>query len=602
MAKSSNKSAQPKCDSKEIALKSFFLGPQAENAAWVMDLLSGVFERWTNWRKSLFPKDGRAISTQDQNSKNFMERRRAFEATTQELLTRLEKEVPKFSPRYVGHMFSEVSLPALVGHIVTLLHNPNNISGESSRIGTQIENEAIEFLLSMVGFLKEEGTGHFTSGGTIANLEALIRAQSRMALWLSSRAVLKAQGKIKEFDPVLSAHQGWQSFDESMNEIKRALIDPLEIAKWKFGVGNPRELSDRIEVLSGGQEFLGPILLVPENKHYSWQKGCRMLGLGTEALWPIRLDANGRLSIGHLRQLIDLAIVKGRPILLVVSVAGTTELGGIDPVDQVQALLDQWKRASGINIWHHVDAAYGGFFRTLDLKATEVFSTGIKQALTAISRADSVTLDPHKLGYVPYASGAFLTRDWRDYYFSTFEDAPYIDFDQVQDRGPYTIEGSRSAAGAIATWMTAKTMGLNPEGYGLLLERTARIAKELAERLKQEDLPIQIAPGCDTNILCFTCAYLNESISRSNKRTLQVFEAFSPHRNSSFIVSKTTLHWKSYSTYLDEWTQQWSAGRDADAVVLIRMTMMNPFFSSVETDVNYLDLYVQELKKALDEL
>jgi hypothetical protein len=88
----------------------------------------------------------------------------------------------------------------------------------------------------------------------------------------------------------------------------------------------------------------------------------------------------------------------------------------------------------------------------------------------------------------------------------------------------------------------------------------------------------------------------------SNKRTLQVFDAFSPHRNSSFIVSKTTLHWKSYSTYLDEWTQQWSAGRDADAVVLIRMTMMNPFFSSVETDVNYLDLYVQELKKALDEL
>ena len=603
MARSTKSALKSKCDPKEIALKSFFLGPQAENAPWVLKLLDSVFERWTKWRKSLFPSDGFAISSSDQHSHSFIERKEAFEKVTMELLGRLEEEVPKFSPRYVGHMFSEISLPALFGHVVTLLHNPNNISGESSLIGTQIENEAVEFLLSMVGFSHQSGAGHFTSGGTIANLEALIRAQSRMALWLATQAALKEAGKINSFDSTLSAHLGWSQFDVAMSKIEAASISLNEIAKWKMGVANPRELSDRLEVLSGGQEFLGPVLLVPENKHYSWKKGCRILGLGADALWPIQLDAKGRLSVDHLKQLIDLAIVKGRPILLIVSVVGTTELGGIDPVNQVQDVLDHWKRGSGIHIWHHVDAAFGGYFRTVDLKNSEVLSLQSKDALQSMARVDSVTLDPHKLGYVPYASGAFLTREKRDYHFSTFDDAPYMEFYEQRDRGTYTIEGSRSAAGAIATWMTAKTMGLDVNGYGLLLERAARISKELGLNLIQEKLPIQLAPGCDTNILCFSCAKPGEALSQSNERTLQVFDRFSTkHKESAFIVSKTSLHWKSYSALLDQWTASWMAKRDADAVVLIRMTMMNPFFSSVETKVNYSNLYVQELRDVLASL
>ncbi len=602
MAKSTKSPVKSKCDPKEVALKSFFLGPQAENAPWALKLLNSVFARWTKWRKGLFPSDGCAISSSDQSSHSFIERKEIFEKVTMELLTRLEGEVPKFSPRYIGHMFSEISLPALFGHVVTLLHNPNNISGESSRVGTQLENEAIEFLLSMVGFQKQSGAGHFTSGGTIANLEALIRAQSRMALWLATQAVLKETGRMDSFDPTLSAHSGWDQYDVSMSKTGAASISQNEILKWKMGIANPRDLSDRLEILSGGQEFRGPVLLVPENKHYSWKKGCRMLGLGSEALWPIQLDSHGRLSIEHLKKLIDLAIVKGRPILLVVSVVGTTELGGIDPVDKVQDVLDHWKKESGIHIWHHVDAAFGGYFRTVDLNSSETLSLQSKEALQAMARVDSVTLDPHKLGYVPYASGAFLTREKRDYYFSTFDDAPYIDFDGAKDRGPYTIEGSRSAAGAIATWMTARTMGLDANGYGLLLERTARISKELGLRLFQEKLPIQIAPGCDTNILCFTCARLGEQISKSNERTLRVFDQFSPkRRESTFIVSKTSLTWKSYSAYLDQWTHSWIAKRDADELIMIRMTMMNPFFSSREMTVDYTDEFINALKAILIE-
>ncbi len=316
-----------------------------------------------------------------------------------------------------------------------------------------------------------------------------------------------------------------------------------------------------------------------------------------DALWPISLDENGNLSILSLTRLIERAERKKRPILLVVSVVGTTELGGIDPVHEVQDVLDRYRKKKGVQIWHHVDAAYGGFFRTLDLKSTTVFSEKLSRSLAAMSRADSITLDPHKLGYVPYASGAFLVRKKKDYFFAAFDDAPYLDFDKNTDRGPFTLEGSRSAAGAVGTWMSARTIGLNPSGYGLLLERTIRIRKDLSRQLAEAELPVQIAPGCDTNILCFACARKGELISVSNRRTMRLYDALSSKHRGAFIVSKTALRWKNYGAFLTSWTGSWSAIRDSDEIILIRMCMMNPFFKSIEMNVNYGMLFIQELRR-----
>ncbi len=572
------------CDPKEIALKSFFLGPQAENAPWVIQLVNQVLVRWSDWRKSLFPRDGIAVSFEDQESQEFKKRRRDFETVVQELMVRLEKEVPKFSPRYVGHMFSEISLPALLGHIVTLLHNPNNISGEASRIGIQIEDEAVGFLLSMVGYEKGVGTGHFTSGGTVANFEAVIRAHSRLNHWLIQGAIT-AEQKQTGFSVFQSAHQGWErnrnTQAEGINEIT-----------------NSYELAKKYERLSG-KSFLGPVIVIPQNKHYSWQKACHLVGLGDEALWAIPLDTKGKMSIPQLRKMLLKAEQEGRPILMVVSVVGTTELGGIDPVAEVHSLLEEWRIQKGIHVWHHVDAAYGGLFCSIDLEKSKTLSEENKTALRAIKYSDSLTLDPHKLGYVPYASGAFLTREKRNYYFKSFSNAPYIDFNPSLDKGPYTLEGSRSAGGAIATWMTAKTMGLDPEGYGLLIERTLRIRNELAHLLKEAEIDVKIAPGCDTNVLCFLLAKQGETLSESNDRTRKIFDVFSPKENGEFIVSKTVLQWSTHEEYLSEWTKEWGAKRDSEGVTLIRMCLMNPFFGSQETKVKYPEAFVRKLKEIL---
>ena len=165
--------------------KSFFLGPGAENADWVRELADQIIADWIKWRRATYPEDCVLITKKDKSDPQFKENIENIKKYLLELNERFGKEVPTFTPRYIGHMVSEISVPALLGHIITLLHNPNNIVQDVSLIGTQIEQEAIVALAEMIGYEPSQMRGHFTSGGTVANIEGLIRARSRVVYGVS---------------------------------------------------------------------------------------------------------------------------------------------------------------------------------------------------------------------------------------------------------------------------------------------------------------------------------------------------------------------------------------------------------------------------------
>jgi hypothetical protein len=126
-----------KCYPSEVSMKSLFLGPKAENSSWLLEQMLGILNNWFLWRKKLNPYDGPAVSAFDQNLKEFINKQNFVSENLKHLAALFEKEVPQFSPRYIGHMFSEVNLPALLGHFISLLHNPNIISHESAKVGIQ---------------------------------------------------------------------------------------------------------------------------------------------------------------------------------------------------------------------------------------------------------------------------------------------------------------------------------------------------------------------------------------------------------------------------------------------------------------------------------
>ena len=581
-------------DMKEVSLKSFFLGPQSENQDIVENLSIHILKDWFEWRKNLYPGDGNAISDKDRTSKYFVERKKLFETNVDKLLKRFRNEIPTFTPRYIGHMVTEISLPALMGHIITLLHNPNNITGEASRVGIKIEDEAIQDLAEMVGYDTENSIGHFTSGGTVANFEGTIRARARLARWLSLGALAKTQGhKISLFE---AAHMGWDRFENLFEELE---TDDLTLKPYHLNHSNPIAIAKKLNAIFDG-DFTGPVMLVPNNKHYCWEKAVTVLGFGEDAFWPVDIDERGKLDVSDLRAKVEKARKKQIPILMVVSVAGTTELGDFDPVDEVEEYLEEL-REEGIHIWHHVDAAYGGFFCAIGRDRKEVLTDSMISALDAISKSNSLTVDPHKLGYVPYSSGAFLCREQREYYSNSVK-APYINFDHMHDKGPQTLEGSRSAGGAVSTWLTSKSIGFNPEGYGTLLEKTIEARIHLEQKLENASPIIRVAPYSETNIACFCLAKPYEPTELSNKRTLNVYKAYAADKNNPFFVSKTDLTFEAYGKYLQSFIEQWGGQVNTDSLTLIRLTLMNPFFETEETDTNFSQAFIRDLLKTIQEL
>jgi len=548
----------------------YFLGPKSENAAWFRAEFQSILDQWFDWRRALFGEDPSPIPQDVRLTAEFLAEQEIISQKVHELGVLMTGEVPKYTPRYIGHMVSEQSIPALLGHFATLLHNPNNTSRDVARVSGAVEDEAIAMLAVMIGFDPTKAQGHFTSGGTLANFESVWRARYRMDHFLAmGLCVAEAAGQ--PFDPVAAAHMGWEKYEQL------ALAHSIEEADLRAAssvLGNPFDIAARIGA-AARREWRGPVLLVPGNKHFSWLKAANVFGLGEEAFWPIDLDVQGRLSLPALSSTIKRAHDAGRPVLAVVSVAGTTEAGEIDPVDAVCDELADW-RMSGVDIWHHVDAAWGGFLCSmLGGEAESGLDAHSRRALAAIRRVNSVTLDPHKLGYVPYACGAFIVRDISNYANSSFA-APYIDRAATNDRWMMTLEGSRSGVGAAAIWLTGKTLTFGPDRFGEIMAGTIESRRFFSEVLAAGEDMVRVLEPADSNILCFSLARPGERLSEANARTAKVFEGFAA--DPEFSVSKTVLSRENYGELINAHSGRYGGECDTDSLVLLRCVFMNPFW------------------------
>src|SRR6185503_8499950 len=156
-------------------IRAYMIGPKAENVDLFRQLVIEALDDHLRWRRNFYPCDNPAISSSDKNTEQF----RNFENRLRELLVEFladaKSGVPFFSPRYVGHMNTDLLLPGLVGYFVSMLYNQNNVAGDSSPMTCRLEREVIAMLARMVGFLPAAGTaeepgGYLCSGGTTANI------------------------------------------------------------------------------------------------------------------------------------------------------------------------------------------------------------------------------------------------------------------------------------------------------------------------------------------------------------------------------------------------------------------------------------------------
>jgi len=220
-----------------------------------------------------------------------------------------------------------------------------------------------------------------------------------------------------------------------------------------------------------GADIRRGVLYTSDQAHHSVLKSAKLAGVMPDRVRAIASDERYRLRVDLLRGAIAADRAAGLTPFAVVSSAGTTNTGAVDPLDAVADLC------ATEQIWHHVDGAYGAFFWLCD-----ELKNGV---LRGLSRADSLTLDPHKGMFLPYGTGALLVRDGAALRAAHEATADYLpamphpsDFYDPSQHGP---ELSRGFPG-LRVWLSIKLCGAAAfreaiaEKRALAIEAANRIA------------------------------------------------------------------------------------------------------------------------------
>ena len=621
------------------ALDACFLGPYGENDTLLEKLVTEFLRDHVYWRRNFHPEDPPAIPTRAAQHPDYQ----AFEARMRHelhaLSAALKKSVPFHSPRYIGHMASDLLLPGLAAQMLALPYNPNNVSEDAAPVTVEMEVRAGLQLARMFGYVDDPARvdcafGHLTSGGTLANYQAL-----RLALSLKAFPVALRTAGVPD---IALPDDDWQAFS-------LAPVEAIELlARWqRWLIAQPptvrrqwqaRVEAQRIETLGLAGFFdrhpplRPPLVLAPVTAHYSWSKGMKLLGLGRAQL-ELLPERGMRLDADALQSTLERCLRERQPVLLSVAVLGTTEYGTVDPVHRVVDARDAMA-ARGLGFCVHVDAAWGGYLATLFRNPDGGLRTRaevgaefaafplppVHDAFAALHRTDSITVDPHKLGYLPYGTGAFVCRDHRAVALLA-EQADYV-FDgegadgymaRYRRLGQFIPEGSKSGAAAAAVYVTHRVLPLDHANFGRLPAQTIRAAEAFHARARGFAAEVAgVARACvpfmpDSNLVCLA---LNPAGNRDPARANAFVRALHdelrcdparPLQLKEFFGSITTLRPEALGAadmqrIANELGLDPPApGAAADRLVILRHTLMNPYLLDAENGISYLDRYFDYL-------
>lgn len=225
-------------------------------------------------------------------------------------------------------------------------------------------------------------------------------------------------------------------------------------------------------------------IIVPDSCHFSFDKAARLLGMTL-----VRVPTKE-----HRSNPAAMAAAITPDTALMVAVAGTTELGLVDPVPELARM------ARESNILLHVDAAWGGYILPFLEDAgepTQPFGLDVPGVW-------SVGLDPHKMGMATIPAGALVVRDEADWQRVAVETS-YVSTD-----GQSTILGTRPGAAAASVWAVHRAMGR--AGYAGNVRRCLATTRRIATRLKALGADMVSEP--ELNLLTFRFGDAKETHAR----------------------------------------------------------------------------------------
>ena len=231
------------------------------------------------------------------------------------------------------------------------------------------------------------------------------------------------------------------------------LRDWMEMPQGTSGLLTPgASISTLIALVTAREHLLGPdfrdgVVYVSDQVHHCVTKSARVVGIAPDRVRRVASDAAYRLRPEHLCELVAADRALGLRPFCAVSTAGTTNTGAVDPIDAVADICERE------GLWHHVDAAYGGFFYAVP---------ELRSLMPGLPRADSLALDPHKGLFLPYGTGALLVRNGALLRAAHAERADYLpelpegEFYDPSLHGPELSRPFR----ALRVWLCVQVFGM----------------------------------------------------------------------------------------------------------------------------------------------
>ena len=308
--------------------------------------------------------------------------------------------IPTQNPYFMGHMTTHIPSAVHEADILISYFNQNLVKKETCGGSIEIERFILNFFHKLIYNRTDsyylsiqnnnnKNIGQMVSGGTMANLNALTVA-----------------------------------LNNCLNNYRQlGLCQALAVNGYKKAV-----------------------VITSKRAHYSIAKACSMLGLGEDNLISIPVDPyTHKMKIDHLiNYLKSIYEDKNNKILVVavVALAGSTETGSIDDLNQISNICQSY------NIWLHIDAAWAGAY---------FISDKLKTYLKGAELADSISIDGHKLVGLTMGGGMIFFKDCNASAVIC-QSSQYILREGSKDSGKYHLEGSRPFY-ALKLWMLCKRQG-----------------------------------------------------------------------------------------------------------------------------------------------
>ncbi|WP_456297238.1 pyridoxal phosphate-dependent class III aminotransferase [Vibrio sp. AK197] len=203
-------------------------------------------------------------------------------------------------------------------------------------------------------------------------------------------------------------------------------------------------------------------IVCSEKAHFTVQKSASWMGLGEQAVLTVPVNVDGTVKAEHLADVVATAKAQGLIPFAIVGTAGTTDHGAIDDLNAIADI------AAEHQMWMHVDGAYGG----------ALILSQHKERLAGIERADSVSVDFHKLFYQTISCGALLVKNKTVLKF-LLHHADYLN--REHDELPNLVDKSIATTkrfDALKVFMTMQSVGPHTLGemYDHLLSQTQDVA------------------------------------------------------------------------------------------------------------------------------